>query len=694
MLLSFIHLSILSLFNVMFMIITTNVMLNPLKPIKITLNHGGSVIGKEETVQIDGKEVQVNSFLGIPYASKPIDKLRFAPPVKHPGWKGSYNATKLSATCWQYIFVGFDAVNAAGKMWINNTEMSEDCLYLNVWTPKPSAKNSRFPVMVWIYGGGFTSGSANLQVYNGAILSATQNVIIVSMQYRVGAFGFLRLKPNTTDQTQTSALGNQGLLDQLMALKWVKENIEQFHGDPNQVTIFGESAGAVSVSILWMSPIAQPYFRRAILQSGSLYARWGLDTADEAHEKADIFTQECGCQSPSVDRKASLECLRKLDPLTLVNQLDSINVAIGKRRYDTVQKYLRPKNHQHEPFLLSQSTSTRLYFDVPLQPVIDGHLMPKHPDQIFHNKNALKDKPELLIGVNTNEAMFFLLPGISIKDTQFLFPNGSVIMPDTIGLAGKKEPYKQGEEIADFYWITATQIIEESHMRPGLAKLPSYYYNLPLISSPKQGYYDPDTIHIKDEELLRRLDKFAGDLDFACPTLNFAEQVARLPDAKVFLYHFNKRTESLPMPTWTGVMHGYEIEYIFGIPHDPEFSKQFYNFTDPEKKFSSRMMEMWTNFAKTGHPSKSDDGHVSIPEWPLFRRTDGFISSDPDHLILENETKLGSGLHRDRCAFWLHEMKDMTDILNDTCECSSGIKPTGSYLLIIGLWLLLFIGYL
>ncbi|CAH8493456.1 unnamed protein product [Schistosoma rodhaini] len=690
MLLSFTHLSVVSLFSII--IIPTTVKSNTLKPIEIPLTHGGSVIGKEEIVNIDGQEVKVNSFLGIPYASKPIGKLRFAPPEKHPGWKGKYNATTLSPTCWQYIFTGFDAVNAAGKMWINNTEMSEDCLYLNVWTPKSSVDSPHLPVMVWIYGGGFTSGSANLQVYNGAILSATQNVIIVSMQYRVGAFGFLRLKPNITDQTQTDALGNQGLLDQLMALKWVSENIGQFHGDPNQVTIFGESAGAVSVSILWMSPIAQPYFRRAILQSGSLYARWGLDNADEAHEKADVFTRECGCQSPSVDRKASLECLRKLDPLTLVNQLDSINVAIGKHRYDAVRKYLLPRYHKQEPFLIKQSTSTRLYFDVPLQPVIDGYLVPKHPDHIFNEKNKLKQNPELLIGVNTNEAMFFLLPGIAIKDTQFLFSNGSVIMPSTMELAGKKKPFKEGEEIADFYWITATQILDESHMRPGLAKMPSYYYNLPLTSSPKRGYYDPDTVYIHDEELLRRLDKFAGDLDFACPTLNFAEQVARLPNAKVFLYHFNKRTESLPMPKWTGVMHGYEIEYIFGIPYDPEFSKQFYNFTDLEKIFSSRIMKMWTNFAKTGHPSKSNDGKISTPEWPLFHSTDGFVSNNPDYLILEDETKLGSGLHRDRCAFWLHEMQDMKDIWFNRCDPSSGIKPTGNYILILGSGLLLFIG--
>ncbi|KAK4473472.1 hypothetical protein MN116_002594 [Schistosoma mekongi] len=677
--------------------------------INVELSHGGTIRGIKETVNINGDELIVNRFLGIPYAMPPIGKLRFAPPEKHPGWNGVRNATKYSPTCWQYIFEGFDANNPAGKMWINNTEMSEDCLYLNVWVPNNAVNDRRLlPVMVWIYGGGFTSGSANLQVYNGAILSATQNVIIVSMQYRVGAFGFLRLDPNIANNDEmhrnknassnsSIALGNQGILDQHMALMWIKENIQRLHGDPNQVTIFGESAGAVSISILWMSPLAQSYFQRAILQSGSLYARWGLDNAQEAHEKAVEFALACGCKSPSLDRKASLECLQQLDPLTLINQLDSINSAIGKRRYNTIHQCLHPYTYKNETFLLGQSTSTRLYFDVPFQPVIDGYVIPKHPDEIFmevNQKNALKLKPEILIGINENEALFFLLPGLSIKNTQFLYSNGTLHMPNSIKLAGNKQSLNGDDELTDFYWITTTQILDESHMRLGLAKLPSYYYNLPISSSSINGYYDPDTIKIPGEDVMKRLDELVGDLDFACPTINFAEHVARLPNAKVFLYHFNKRTQSLPLPKWTGVMHGYEIEYIFGIPYDKEFSKNFYNFTNNEKQLSLRIMQLWSNFAKTGHPSKTETGEILQPEWPLFRRTDRLITDDYDHFIIEDEFKRGSGLRRDRCKFWLHEMSDMAQILHNTCQLpSSGIKSTGYHHLINGFWLFLFIQY-
>ncbi|CAH8470165.1 unnamed protein product [Schistosoma turkestanicum] len=692
------------------MIVQSNAQTN----IDITLSHGGIIRGQEETVIINGNTIQVNHFLGIPYAMPPIGELRFAPPKKHPGWTGLRNATKLPATCWQYIFGGFDAVNPAGKMWINNTEMNEDCLYMNIWTPKsttttaaPGAvNNQRFPVMVWIYGGGFTSGSANLQVYNGAILAAKQNVIIVSMQYRVGAFGFLRLNPNVGNnhsqlesEQQSIALGNQGLLDQLMSLQWVHENIQHFNGDPNQVTLFGESAGAVSVSILWMSPMAQPYFQRAILQSGSVYARWALDSANEAHGKAVEFALACGCKSPSLDRNASLRCLQNLDPLTLVNQLDSINTAIGQRRQHTFQQCLHRKD-ESTLLLPGQSTSTRLYFDVPLKPVIDGLLIPKHPDAIFNNaknSSAFKSNPELLIGVNENEAMFFILPGISINNTQFLYPNGTVDLPNTIQLAaaaGNRQPSQidTKDELADFYWITTTQMLDESQMRLGLAKIPAYYYNLPIRSTSTSGFQDPDTMKMTAEELMQRLDRLAGDLDFACPTLNFAEHVARLPNAKVFLYRFNKRTKALPLPKWTGVMHGYEIEYIFGMPYDAKFSKEFYKFTEDEEQMSSLLMKLWTNFAKTGNPSKDENNILQKPEWPLYRRTDELITSESDYLLIEDELKPATGLRRDRCRFWLHEMNDLANILQNTCDLrSAGIKPIGNYILFTGLWFILFI---
>ncbi|VEL24849.1 unnamed protein product [Protopolystoma xenopodis] len=166
--------------------------------------------------------------------------------------------------------------------------------------------------MVWIYGGGFTSGSASLDVYNGAFLAAHEDVVVVNMQYRMGAFGFLYFKPRS-NELPTNAVGNQALWDQNMALRWVQRNIDRFGGDPDQVTLFGESAGSVSVSLHWLSPMSQRYFTRAILQSGSSDCRWGLDSPDESHERSTevippfLHSRTCHLiRSRSMDRRASV----------------------------------------------------------------------------------------------------------------------------------------------------------------------------------------------------------------------------------------------------------------------------------------------------------------------------------------------------------------------------------------------------
>ncbi|XP_018536670.2 cholinesterase [Lates calcarifer] len=160
-------------------------------------------------------------------------------------------------------------------MWDPNTLVSEDCLYLNVWTPTVDKTNPPLPVMVWIYGGGFTGGTASLDLYDGRFLTQTENVIVVSMNYRIGAFGFLSLPDNK------NVPGNAGLKDQQLALKWVSKNIAAFGGDPSQVTIFGESAGSGSVGFQVLSPGSQEYFQRAIMESGAPNAPWGTMSHEE-----------------------------------------------------------------------------------------------------------------------------------------------------------------------------------------------------------------------------------------------------------------------------------------------------------------------------------------------------------------------------------------------------------------------------
>jgi para-nitrobenzyl esterase len=211
----------------------------------------------EGVVSADGK---VRTFKGIPYAAPPVGELRWKPPQPAPEWAGVRKAADYPARCMQGRIYP--------DMVFNDKGPSEDCLYLNLWMPAAPEKTP-LPVMVWIYGGGFAAGATSEPRQDAGNLSK-KGVLVVTMNYRLGVFGFFS-HPELTKESGRKASGNYGLLDQLAALKWVKKNIATFGGDPNNVTIFGESAGSFSVSALMGSPLAQGLFKRAIGESGAFF---------------------------------------------------------------------------------------------------------------------------------------------------------------------------------------------------------------------------------------------------------------------------------------------------------------------------------------------------------------------------------------------------------------------------------------
>lgn len=219
--------------------------------------NGGTLAGATDSAS------GVSSFKGIPFAAPPVGDLRWRAPEPPAKWDGVRQATNFSVTCMQTPY-------AEGSPYRTQAEpMSEDCLYLNVWTAAKAATERR-PVMVWIYGGALTRGAASLPGYDGAEL-ARKGVVLVSFNYRLGAFGFFA-HPDLTAESPHHSSGNYGFLDQIAALQWVQRNIAQFGGDPNNVTIFGESAGSWSVNILVASPLAKGLFQRAIGESGANFA--------------------------------------------------------------------------------------------------------------------------------------------------------------------------------------------------------------------------------------------------------------------------------------------------------------------------------------------------------------------------------------------------------------------------------------
>lgn len=197
-------------------------------------------------------------YLGVPFAAPPVGRLRWRPPQPPLAWSGVRKADRFAPSCMQ-----------PRPWWTGgNTQVSEDCLYLNIWTPAKSP-GAALPVMVWIYGGGFSSGSASMPIFNGEKL-ARHGVVVVTIAYRVGPLGFLAL-PALSAESPHRVSGNYGLLDQLAALRWIQKNIAAFGGNPHRVTIFGESAGAISVSILAASPLGRGLFQGAISESGGSF---------------------------------------------------------------------------------------------------------------------------------------------------------------------------------------------------------------------------------------------------------------------------------------------------------------------------------------------------------------------------------------------------------------------------------------
>jgi para-nitrobenzyl esterase len=232
-------------------------------------------------------------FEGIPYAAPPVGDLRWKPPQPVEPWPVPRNVDRFGPVCLQH-HPGTSSWDFFGDY----EAQSEDCLYVNVWTPAKSS-HDRLPVLVWIYGGGFGFGSGTVRLYHGDNLAA-KGAVVVTFNYRLGVFGFLA-HPELTKESGRNASGNYGLMDQVAALQWVRRNIAAFGGDPNRVAIFGESAGGGSVNFMQATPLAKGLFQRAIAESGGQFSRYGPPSGElrlaEAEQAGLRFAQGLGASS-------------------------------------------------------------------------------------------------------------------------------------------------------------------------------------------------------------------------------------------------------------------------------------------------------------------------------------------------------------------------------------------------------------
>lgn len=290
----------------------------------------------------------VRIYKGIPFAAPPVGDLRWKAPQPVTPWTGVKACTAFGASPMQGSPAPFGPWSA--EFLIPKEPISEDCLYLNVWTPAKTAGKKQ-PVLVWIYGGGFSSGGSGCAIYDGEA-TAKKGIVFVSINYRVGPFGFLAL-PELTKESGHNASGNYGLMDQIAALRWVQKNIAAFGGDPANVTIAGQSAGSMSVNCLVATPLASGLFTKAIAQSGASFTRSNpsLATAEDAGKK---WMADLG--------------------------VSSLTELRAKPAAELMKKYMTVRG-----------------------PIIDGYVLPGHIADIF---NAGKqNKIALLTGWNEDEGM-------------------------------------------------------------------------------------------------------------------------------------------------------------------------------------------------------------------------------------------------------------------------------------------------
>jgi para-nitrobenzyl esterase len=317
--------------------------------------------GKGPVTGVAG-EKDVCAYKGIPFAAPPVGALRFRRPQEHAPWSAPLPADKYGSDCMQFpmsISGGKDSVMG-----------NEDCLFLNVWAPK-SAATEKKPVMIFLHGGGFVTGSGSWDTYEGTNLAARGDVVVVTINYRLGPFGFYA-HPSLREPDGASE-ANNGLYDQVAAFKWVRDNIAAFGGDPNNVTIFGESAGGMSVGMHLISPVSRGLFQKAVIESGPvILITRRVDTMESQGLKA---AGAAGCNDPA----AAAACLRALPAIE-------------------IQKKMKPN-----VLFFSDLSSDQF----PFEPAIGDALIPDNPIKLFREGKFAEGVP-VMLGTNKDEASYFI----------------------------------------------------------------------------------------------------------------------------------------------------------------------------------------------------------------------------------------------------------------------------------------------
>ena len=488
----------------------------------------GTFIGTYRDINAFGKEVRVERFFGIPYAEPPIGDLRFRKPVPKRPLTSPFKAIKHGSVCHQNYLFNFRKSNIVSN---------EDCLYLNVYSPGTEKKD--LAVMVWIHGGGFEAWESNPFVSD--LLAAHGDVIVVTLNYRLSLWGFL----STEDEHSP---GNYGLFDQHLAIKWVHDNIREFGGDPNMVTIFGESAGGASVLYQGVYEGNRGLFHRVIAQSGSSSATWA--STNVAKQEAEKLGSLIGCEN--LESGPLTDCLRKAPSNVLNETLNDVKNELSRWPFAFV-------------------------------PNIDGELIKKSPKHMFDIEADMKSNEtsffhtlDLLTGIVEGEGGIAAGPVAGVKDRENFAPNRifyeEQLIPHAIS-------YPLGSDIP--------QVIRD------------------LITQEYTDWSDPEDI----EKIRNKFMQIYSDFMFSVPMNEAIEYHTSItkPSKKTYQYVFGVKPSLsvLPEVSWVKkANHIDELEFIFFDETEGMMSHlpwtQGYRPEEWEKEIADYMITMWSNFAKTG----------------------------------------------------------------------------------------------
>ncbi|XP_061181632.1 fatty acyl-CoA hydrolase precursor, medium chain-like [Saccostrea echinata] len=477
-------------------------------------------------------------FYSIPYGKSPTGNRKFAKPEPFGKWNGNRNGRDPSPFCPQ-----------RKTRWIDllKVKIDVDCLKLNIYTPVNITE--QLPVMVWIHGGGYVVGGA--MSYDGSALAKAGNVVVVTINYRLGLEGFLSFG-------DTLVKGNYGIWDQILALRWIKDNIKDYGGDPNEVTIFGESAGGMSVSLLSLIPSNKGLFKRAIMQSGvanSLIA-FQYGSRKSHREIGDLL----GCPFDDVNSSSLLHCMRQVN----MSKIVSATTAIFK------------------------TASTQL----PIGPVIDGELFKRPIKEIFNDASS-------------EEIQFFrsldIIVGTSTSDGSVLIRMDPAIQ--------KHYGFNISNEGLSYNFLCNVFL-------PNIVA--DHYNGNPAVSDALCKMYGKPNDQAENS---RQAIKMYGDIFFLFPAVETLTVHATNNEiSKTYQYVFSESSlpfffEAAVLPPWfEGAGHATDLIYLFFIEImqllNPNLRTDFSDY-----EFAAKMRTQWTNFAKYGNPNGPKS---NSEDWPTF----------------------------------------------------------------------------